>query len=301
MGAKGRGYAALVLEGRRIAGRVGWTGLRALNRAGRLSRDGASVELRLQGRPVTVPLWGGIGLDHAAIPDEYLVGVLRSLLGLREGAFVDVGAHVGQTLVKLLVIGDRRPYLGIEPKLRAAAYVEALLAANGREGDSVIAAAAGDSAGTALLAVAGDLDDSASLVAAEAAGRAGPGVRPVAVVRGDDALAVAGFDRLGLLKVDAEGAELEVLRGFATAIERDRPPILCEILPFRSDRDRRRATELTELLGGLGYAMLLCDPAGSLRPVDSAAAERGFEERDFAFVQREEVDRLGGLVVGIPG
>ena len=47
--------------------------------------------------------------------------------------------------------------------------------------------------------------------------------------------------------------------------------------------------------------MLLCDPAGSLRPVDSAAAERGFEERDFAFVQREEVDRLGGLVVGIPG
>ena len=46
--------------------------------------------------------------------------------------------------------------------------------------------------------------------------------------------------------------------------------------------------------------MLLCDPAGSLRPVESAAGDRGFEERDFAFVQREEVDRLGGRVVGIP-
>ncbi|HEX6115798.1 MAG TPA: FkbM family methyltransferase [Solirubrobacterales bacterium] len=285
--------------GRRVAGKVAWTGLRALNRTGRLSRSGAVVELRLHGRAVAVPLWGGIGLDHGGIPDEHLIGVMRSLLGLRGGAFVDVGAHVGQTLVKLLVLGDPRPYLGIEPKLRAAAYVEALLAANGRVGDSVIAAAAGEAAGIALLEVAGDLDDSASLLEPGAAGRAGPGVRPVPVVRGDDALATAGIGELGLLKIDAEGAELEVVRGFEGAIARDRPPIMCEILPFDSEPRRRRAAELTELLAGLGYAMLLCDSSGRARRVDAAAADRGFDERDYVFVPADEVDRLPGLVVGI--
>ena len=271
-----------------------------LNRAGRLSRAGAAVELELRGRRVTVPLWAGIGLDHGAIPDAHLVEVLRALLGLRDGVFADVGTHVGQTLVKLLVIGDSRPYLGFEPKLRAAAYVEALLAANGRAADSVIAAAAGDSAGTALLSVVSDLDDAASILP-PGDGRAGAGVRPVPVVRGDDALAAAGHDALGLLKVDAEGAELEVVRGFAGAIARDRPPILCEILPFASDSDRGAAEELTELLGGLGYAMLALDRRGAARPVDAAGEDRGFGERDFAFVQAGDLDRLGGLVVGIGG
>ena len=282
---------------RRVAGRIGWTGLRALNRTGRLTRDGAVAPVELHGRRVNVPLWGGIGLDHGAIPDEHLVGVLRALLGLREGAFVDVGTHVGQTLVKLLVIGDPRPYLGIEPKPRAAAYVEALLAANGRAGDAVIAAAAGAAAGTARLAVAGDLDDSARLAADGASGR----VRPVPVVRGDDALAAAGIGAVGLLKIDAEGAELEVVRGFEGAIARDRPPVLCEILPFAGDEDRRRAAELGELLRGHGYAMLLCDEGGRLRRVDAAAEGRGFAERDYAFVPDDEVDRLGGVVVGIRG
>ena len=286
-----------------MAGRVAWTGLRALNRTGRLSRAGATVELRLDGREISVPLWGGIGLDHGAIPDAHLLAVLRSLLGLRDGVFADVGTHVGQTLVKLLVLGEERPYIGFEPKLRAAAYVEALLAANGRAGDSVVAAAAGDSAGTALLAVAGDLDDSASLVAPGDAMRAGPGLRPVPVVRGDDALAAAGHDALGLLKVDAEGAELEVVRGFGAAIARDRPPILCEILPFGREGDaavaRERAADLVELLAGLGYAVLLVDEAGRARRVEGAAEDRGFGERDFAFVQEDDLARLPELVVGI--
>jgi FkbM family methyltransferase len=281
--------------GRRIVGRVGWTGLRALNRAGRLTREGAAVELELHGRPVTVPLWGGIGLDHSAVPDAHLIGVLRALLRLREGAFADVGAHVGQTLVKLLVIGDPRPYIGFEPKPRAAAYVEALLAANGRPGDSVLAAAAGEAAGVARLAVAGDLDDGATLINEEA------GTVPVPVVRGDEALAAAGIGALGLLKVDAEGAELEVLRGFQAALERDRPPVLCEILPFGAagadaDTRRARASEVLALLRGLGYAALLLDEAGAARRVEAAADGRSFAERDYVFVQEDDLARIPELV-----
>jgi FkbM family methyltransferase len=282
--------------GRRLAGRLGWTGLRALNRAGWLTREGASVELELHGRAVTVPLWGGIGLDHSAVPDPHLLAVLRALLRLREGAFADVGAHVGQTLVKLLVIGDPRAYVGFEPKPRAAAYVQALLRANGRPRDAVLAAAAGESARVASLALAGELDDGAALVDAGTEGTV-----PVAVVRGDDALAAAGIRALGLLKVDAEGAELGVLRGFRAALERDRPPVLCEILPFgpagaQAEGRRARAKELFDLLGGLGYAALLCDQGGRARRVERAADARGFAERDYAFVQEDDLARIPELI-----
>lgn len=284
---------------RRIAGRAGWIGLRALNRAGVLGRRGLTTRIRLEGQEVTVPLWSGIGLDHADIPDRHLLGILRALLGLRRGAFVDVGAHVGQTLVKLLVIGDRRPYLGFEPKPRAAAYVRALLAANGRAGDTVVAAAAGEAAGVARLAAAGDLDDAARLVGSAAPRSAGEGeqVSPVPVLAGDQTLAAAGLESLGLLKIDAEGSELEVVRGFEGSIRRDRPPILCEILPFRSvgdgeTRRAERARELVDALAELDYTALLCDAEGRMRSVAGAAADRDFADRDFAFVQRADLDRL---------
>ena len=281
---------------RRLMARVGWTALRAANRAGVLSRQGLSAEVELNGRTLRVPLWSGIGLDHSRMPDRHLLGVLRALLSLRDGAFVDVGAHVGQTLVKLLVLGDPRPYLGFEPKPRAAAYVEALLAANGRAADCVLAAAAGEVTGVVPLSVEGDLDDGARVVhEAVHDRRRGGTVRPVPSVRGDEAVAAAGLGAVGLLKIDAEEAELEVVRGFARTIERDRPPILCEILPFSErDVDRHgRAAELKKTLAALGYSMHLCDAGGRIRPVAGAESTRSFAERDFVFLQDGEAGLLG--------
>ena len=78
------------------------------------------------------------------------------------------------------------------------------------------------------------------------------------------------------MKVDVEGAELEVFKGFYDTLMRDKPTLLFEILPsyslentFRVERQR----ELVELLHSVGYRVrrLNIDADGSFKgmiPVD---------------------------------
>ena len=78
------------------------------------------------------------------------------------------------------------------------------------------------------------------------------------MLRGDDALASRGGE-LGVLKIDAEGAELDVLRGLAETIDRDRPLIICEVLPIgapgseAAELRRRRAHSVEMTLADAGY------------------------------------------------
>ena len=82
-----------------------------------------------------------------------------------------------------------------------------------------------------------------------------------------------------LLKIDVEGAELEVIRGLQRTLGRDRPSILCEILPTglpgttesaRFDLRRRRQDELLAvLLKDLHYRMQRIAPDGTLVPLET--------------------------------
>ncbi|MDH8249875.1 FkbM family methyltransferase, partial [Klebsiella pneumoniae] len=55
--------------------------------------------------------------------------------------------------------------------------------------------------------------------------------------RFDDIRAALQIGKIGLLKIDVEGAELPVLRGMEASIVKDRPWILCEVLhrDFRAE------------------------------------------------------------------
>lgn len=56
--------------------------------------------------------------------------------------------------------------------------------------------------------------------------------------------------RISLIKVDAEGAELEVLRGMRKALGDGGPPVVVEVLPHRPGE---RAAEVVEYMESLGY------------------------------------------------
>ena len=218
-----------------MVGNANFLALRALRRAGLLSHLELEFTLVQAGRKIRVPILGGLGLEHWWFPDAQMLPVIRNSLELSSGAFVDVGAHIGETLLKLLLVDDGRPYLGVEPQPAAAAYLERLLEANRRSGH-IFAAALGDRNGIAELQLRGRwLDDSASIVTGFRADEHAEKRRPIPLVRGDDALAAIGIGRVGVLKIDVEGAEIEVLEGLAETIGRDRPVIVCEILPIYNE------------------------------------------------------------------
>lgn len=51
---------------------------------------------------------------------------------------------------------------------------------------------------------------------------------------------VIGRTRIGVCKIDVEGAELEVVRGLMPVIRRDRPIVVLEVLPAYSTENRFR-------------------------------------------------------------
>lgn len=61
-------------------------------------------------------------------------------------------------------------------------------------------------------------------------------------------------DRLAIIKVDVEGAELEVIRGLQNRIITDRPIIIMEILPTYSSENSNRLNRQKQILAILSEA-----------------------------------------------
>ena len=76
--------------------------------------------------------------------------------------------------------------------------------------------------------------------------------------------------RLEIVKVDVEDHEASVLRGMQEAIRRDRPFIVCEILPRPHGNERTR-----EIVSSLGYTPFWITPSGYLK-----VSQFDFDRRD---------------------
>ncbi|MFD7657047.1 FkbM family methyltransferase [Actinosynnema sp. NPDC059797] len=92
-----------------------------------------------------------------------------------------------------------------------------------------------------------------------------------------------GVDRVDFVKVDVEGAELDVLRGGAGLVERDAPAFLLEIEQRHLDRFRRSAGSVVDWLAERGYRMSTWDGRAWRRAdrVDERRRNYLFTHRDF--------------------
>lgn len=83
---------------------------------------------------------------------------------------------------------------------------------------------------------------------------------PVVVLTGDQTLSQLGLDRVDLLKIDTEGHDLTVLRGFEKSLQLGRIPIIQFEYNGLSIYSRTLLLDFYEYLGPLGYRI------GKLRP-----------------------------------
>lgn len=175
----------------------------------------------------------------AALPhyEPDVKAILRRLLAQREGAFLDVGANVGQTLLCLLEIDPDRLYIGVEPQATATAGISAFLGANRMEGHTILTIGLSDEDGFADLGLSHANDVAASIHTAFRPEGFYATRMPVPVFRGDTVLAALNSPALGIVKIDVEGAEHMVLAGLNGTIARDRPHVVFELLPDILMRD----------------------------------------------------------------
>jgi FkbM family methyltransferase len=157
---------------------------------------------------------------------------------------IDIGAAVGSYTVPALLAGAR--VIAVDPDRGATAKLERVAAANGLTDFTVLNAAVFDSPGYPA-------DMRAALEASE---------YPYLIPRPDVLWATLdeiaeGLDKVDLIKIDVEGAELGVLRSGPRVLNALRPRLLIEdhteVYPYVAQIDSRRLC--TELLVEAGYTV----------------------------------------------
>ncbi len=75
------------------------------------------------------------------------------------------------------------------------------------------------------------------------------------------------MSRIDVIKIDVEGAELDVLRGTAEVLKHFRPLIVVEVNKETYASAGYTITELTDYLQGFGYSFQMVGKNGSLTDV----------------------------------
>ena len=174
--------------------------------------------------------------------EPHLVAPLERAMKATSGLIIDVGVNLGQTLTKILSIDPTRPYLGFEPQIGACFFVSRFLSDNHLTHMSVLPVGLSDKNTSMTFYSDGDADVMGTTIP-NAKRSSGLAKRHIQVRVGDDVLKELDCSTPGIVKIDVEGAELQVLAGLKNTIERSRPIVFFEQLPNFFGADRQRLPE----------------------------------------------------------
>lgn len=217
------------------------------------------------------------------------LSVVASLLP-EGGLMVDVGANVGTfCLPAARRIGPTGRVLAVEPTPRTAAVLRRSLALNGLDDRvAVLECAAGAEEGRAALGLSPVLSHNSLVPLDEATDHVEVAVRPL------DAIVASGR-RVDVVKIDAEGFELQVWRGMRRIVAEN--PDVAVIVEFGPSHIRRAGGTVADWIAELRAPGLtpweIEEVGGGLRPL----RERGLDDV-FSLnllLLRDAPDRRAGL------
>jgi len=186
-------------------------------------------------RGFQIPVRGApdfVGLSNTRFFETASYRWLRTNVRRLDGWVIDVGAFIGEFALTVAdLYGNNVRYLGFEPSVNAAAYTKKLLELNRLEHGCVFPFALWRE--RRLLTSFRDAEYASG---ATLMGEFAPETRfrkdqAVLALTGDSILADLTIDAVAVLKIDVEGAELEVLEGLRRTLTRDRPIVVFEALP----------------------------------------------------------------------
>ena len=186
----------------------------------------------------------------------------------------------GKLLTALLEVSRDIPYLGVEPQAACVANIQTFIMSNQLKQHRVICACLSDAEGIAELEIGYEGDVRASIIPEFRPKNTFQFKIPTVTIVGDALISSMGIEAIQLIKIDVEGAEMEVLKSFRRTLETLRPPVTFEVLPdllvstgAALDSQtiairRQRETEIQSFFESIDYATYLLTPAGEeARPI----------------------------------
>jgi FkbM family methyltransferase len=172
---------------------------------------------------------------------------------------LDVGVNIGQTYIKFKQINQSAKYIGFEPNPVCYDYSKKLLELNNDQNSILVPVGLGEKSGLISFYASTQASSDGTMIEQLRINNANITKQIIPVFRFDDIY--GDFDLSGniVIKIDVEGAELNVIQGMHNFILEKQPIIICEVLHAdaqeKQDFNKKRNDELVEILRKLDYVI----------------------------------------------
>ena len=92
-----------------------------------LEKINLTYNITLNKKRIKIPIVSGIGYSTIWTTELWMIDILKILLFLKDGVFIDIGANIGQTLIKLKCVNPDTQYFGFEPNPSCVFYMRELI------------------------------------------------------------------------------------------------------------------------------------------------------------------------------
>jgi FkbM family methyltransferase len=207
-----------------------------------------SLRQKLRNTTYKIPIIKNTGWSNIFENEPWMTEILEVVLPVNKGVFIDVGVNIGQTLLKLKSIDHNREYFGFEVNPSCIAYLKDLVKDNNLPDINLMPFGLSDKTGVTRLQFYynNEVDVTASIITDYRPDDEVVKSEYVISARLDD-LEVFSQKKIGIIKIDVEGAELEVISGAKKTISGDRPVVIIEILPAYSEENKNRINRQSQI------------------------------------------------------
>ncbi len=281
--------------------------LRVLRRLGLIKYLNLSINVKKKDKLFTIPVVGGIGFANIFDDEPWMDDVLTILSKeVKSGSFIDVGVNIGQTLIKVKSNFENNiKYLGFEPNASCLNYCNKLTAENNWGiGLNILPVAISQEVGLIQLFKysSGETDPSASIMQNFRPNENVVEIQYIVSLRFNDIF--RQFEETispRIVKIDVEGAELQVIESLMNIVKKFNPIVLMEILPSYTTENLERINRqniLSEIFTDLDYQIyrifkLNSNNFSHLSPLHQNQIEihSKIEFSDYIFIHKDDLVR----------
>jgi FkbM family methyltransferase len=258
---------------------------RLLKKLHLLERINLFPTIRVNNKKFIIPVIHGLGRLNLYLHkhEPWLSPLLKKLLPIKKGTFVDVGVNMGQTLLRVKSIEPEVPYLGFEPNISCVYYTRLLIKKNQFKNTVIVPVGLSHENKLLDFLINIELDAEATIITSlRRPDRPVNETLFIPVFSFDSIKSLPGLENVGCIKIDVEGAELEVIDGMKGLIVSQRPIIICEVLHAYTEETlklkKERNHRLLALLGRFNYHIFRIIKSGDEREVKSLSEVAVFDD-----------------------
>ena len=205
------------------------------------------------GKIIKVPVQDGIKVGIST--ELWMTNLLNKIHNIKKiKNFHDVGANLGQTLIKIKTIDSSINYHAFEPNYLCSNYLSKLIKINNWINTHIYPIGIFNEDSLMYLEGKSDYDKSSSIMPDCAETK--KIVRKITSFYTYESIKkLIGDESVDIIKIDTEGSELEVIQSYKSLLNKDSPLVLIEVLKLQKDNVKKikRDQDLSVFIHSLNY------------------------------------------------